>query len=92
LKYIKVDSEGADPRILRSMEGLIHEFKPHIRCEVYRHMPEEDRREFFQFLLDLGYSIHRFVSLTEYRGPLLGLDDVCQSDHYDILAGPSENA
>ncbi len=52
LKYIKVDSEGADARILRSMSGLIDEFRPYLRCEIYRHMPEEERRDFFRFLMD----------------------------------------
>lgn len=88
LKYIKVDSEGADARILRSMEGLLLERRPHLRCEIYRHLREEERRDFFRFLLDRGYAIHRFVSLSEYRGPRLGLEDVSHAEHYDIFAVP----
>ena len=75
LRYIKVDSEGADARILR--------------CEIYRHMPEAERRDFFRFLMDRGYTIHRFVSLTEYRGERLGVEDVVNRPHYDIFAVPA---
>jgi len=89
LKYIKVDSEGADARILRSMSGLIDEFHPYLRCEIYRHMPEAERREFFRYLMERGYTIHRFVSLTEYRGERLGIEDVVNRPHYDIFAVPA---
>ncbi len=88
LKYLKVDSEGADFRILRTMEGLLRDYRPYLRCEVYRHLSREERQEFFRFLLDRGYAIHRFVSATEYRGPRLGLEDVLHREHYDIFAVP----
>lgn len=88
LRYIKVDSEGADPRILRSMDGILREFRPYLRCEIYRHLPQDERKQFFRFLLDRGYSIHRFISLTEYQGPRLGIEDVSRLDHYDIFAEP----
>jgi hypothetical protein len=71
------------------MSGLIDEFRPHLRCEIYRHMPEAERRDFFRFLMDRGYTIHRFVSLTEYRGERLGVEDVVNRPHYDIFAVPA---
>lgn len=88
LRYLKVDSEGADFRILKSMDGLIREFHPYLRCEIYRHLALEDRLEFFRFLLDHGYRIHRFVSPVEYRGPRLAPEDAGKQDHYDIFAVP----
>jgi hypothetical protein len=52
-------------------------------------MPEAERRDFFRFLMDRGYTIHRFVSLTEYRGERLGVEDVVNRPHYDIFAVPA---
>lgn len=88
LKYIKVDAEGADARVLRSMDGLLQKYHPYLRCEIYRHSSAEERREFFRFLMNRGYVIHRFVSLTEYQGEQLGLEDVLHRPHYDIFAVP----
>lgn len=90
LRYIKVDSEGADPAIIRSMEGLLRDFRPYLRCEIYRHLPAAERRDFFRFLLDRDYRIHRYIGPTEYRGPVLGPDEATQRDHYDIFAVPAE--
>lgn len=90
LRYLKVDSEGADLRVLRSMSGLVDEFRPFVRCEVYRHLSREEREELFRFFLDRGYALHRFVSPREYRGPRLGLEDVCHEEHYDLFAVPED--
>ena len=90
LKYIKVDSEGADARIIRSMEGLLSEFRPYLRCEIYRHLPGGERRDFFRFLMDRGYTIHRFNSLTDYQGERFGIEDAERFPHYDIFAVPGE--
>ena len=92
LKYIKVDSEGADPAIIRVMEGLLQDYRPYLRCEIYRHLPGAERKEFFRYLLDRDYVIHRYLGPVEYRGPVLGPDDACQQDHYDIFAVPAELA
>ncbi len=89
LRYLKVDSEGADLRILQSMAGLVDEFRPYIRCEVYRHLPREEREELFRFFLDRGYGIHHFLDAKTYRGPRLGVEDVCHKEHYDLLAVPT---
>ena len=56
--------------------------------EIDRHLPQDERKQFFRFLLDRGYSIHRFISLTEYQGPRLGIEDVSRLDHYDLFAEP----
>ena len=90
LRYIKIDSEGADFRILKSMDGLIREFRPYLRCEIYRHLGKEERLDLFRFLLERDYRVHRFLSPIRYRGPELSLEDACKEDHYDIFAVPAE--
>jgi len=88
LSYIKVDAEGSDLRVLRSMEGLIREFSPYIRCEVYKHLNEAQRCEIFQYLIDLGYLLHEFEGPENYCGRSLGFEDVSHLPHYDIFAVP----
>lgn len=91
LKYVKTDAEGADLMVLQSIVGLIKEFHPYIRSEVYKHTTPMERRELFQFFLDLDYSIFEFESSESLQGRPMGLDDVMHSEHYDIFAVPPES-
>jgi len=88
LRYIKTDAEGADLAVLKSLRNLIRDFKPCIRSEIYKHTTTSERRELFQFLMDMGYSIHEFDGVDHYRGRQLTLDDVDLHGHYDIFAVP----
>ncbi len=92
LKYIKTDAEGADLSILKCLKGLLAEFSPYIRSEIYKHTTSEQRFEMFQFLMDLGYTIHEFDGVDRFQGKQLTLEDVDLHDHYDIFAVPSSEA
>tara|TARA_R110000850_G_scaffold247744_1_gene372677 strand:- start:445 stop:1266 length:822 start_codon:yes stop_codon:yes gene_type:complete len=91
LRYVKTDAEGADLYVLRSIKGLIEEFRPYVRSEVYKHTSPEQRRELFQFFLNFGYSIFEYESSENFQGKRLGIDDVIHADHYDIFAVPPES-
>ncbi len=89
LKYIKTDAEGADLFVLESMRGLIDEFKPYVRSEVYKHTSKEQRESLFRFFLDRGYSLHEFEDGgTSFKGRALTINDVQHAEKYDIFAIP----
>ncbi len=89
LKYIKTDAEGADLFVLRQLAGIIDEFRPFVRSEIYRHTSSEDRTELFNFFLSRNYRVFEFEGLDNYKGRELSLSDVSQESHYDIFAVPS---
>jgi FkbM family methyltransferase len=92
LRYIKVDAEGFDLSILRSLEGLLRETRPYIRAEVYRHLPRERREEMVGYLEGLGYAVHHFGGDEGYQGRRIGPEDVMLWRHFDIFAVPSVEA
>jgi FkbM family methyltransferase len=87
LRYIKIDVEGYDLNVLHSIRDLLSKHRPHVRVEVYKWLSEERRREMFQFLSDLGYSL-RSVAATWQWGPLLNEADMVQRQSFDIYAVP----
>ncbi len=91
LKYVKTDAEGGDLYVLQSIAGLIDEFRPFIRSEVYKHTTAEQRRDLFQFFLERGYSVYEYEEAgPTLKGKALSLEDVQQAAHYDIFAVPPQ--
>ncbi len=88
LRYIKVDAEGADFAVLRSLESLLRDARPSIRAEVFRHVPEQQRREMIGWLGDLGYEVHKLSAPDSLRGPRVRPDNVMQWKHFDVFCVP----
>lgn len=89
LRYVKVDAEGFDLAVLQSIEGLLREARPYIRAEVFRHTPEEQRREMIDWLdTGLGYDVHKLNAVDDLRGQRVTADDVMKWKHFDIFCEP----
>lgn len=88
VRFIKVDAEGFDYQILKSMEDLLAEVKPFIRAEVYKLTPIEVRQEFFDFLIKLGYEVIRINDELDYSGKQLTSETLMEMKHYDIFCIP----
>lgn len=92
LRYVKVDAEGYDLDVLRSIERLLHKVRPFIRAEVFRLSPQMRRQALVDFLLGLDYRLFRVVDETRYRGAPITAADVTSGDQFDVFAVPSEQA
>lgn len=90
LRLVKIDTEGFDRDVAVSLKEILEQYHPFIRSEIYRHLPEEQRRGYFDDLSALGYRIHKFNSDEDYRGDELTRDDMMRWEHFDIFAVPAE--
>jgi FkbM family methyltransferase len=88
IRFIKVDAEGYDLTVLRSMSGLIDRLKPFIRAEVYRHLAREPREALLEFFLSRGYDVHRIDDDSHYQGARVTTGDVMRWRHFDVFAAP----
>jgi FkbM family methyltransferase len=86
LKFIKVDAEGNDLHILKSLESIIRTYKPALKCEVFKRTSAEYRQELIHFLGDLGYSARRIINEPIEPGPELNPKNMSEFRHFDILA------
>lgn len=88
IRYIKVDAEGFDFEILKSISGLIGQVRPFLRAEVFSRTPKPVRESMIGFLEDLGYGVHRVVSDEDYVGEPVRADDVMRWRHFDVFCTP----
>lgn len=91
LRFIKVDAEGYDLYVVRSIQAIIQEFRPCLKLEVFKDSSTAYRKELFSIFLDNRYGIHRIEHEPLGRGPRLSLADVDARQHYDILCVPDES-
>ena len=60
LSFIKIDTEGYDKEIIKSISGLIEKYKPVIVAESFGHNTPEEKEELFQVINKHGYEIFYF--------------------------------
>lgn len=92
LSFIKTDAEGYDKDVLRSIRGLLAEFRPVVVCEVHKKLDDAERRELYAVLADAGYAPHRFRGGADPVGEAVGAGDLRRWRSFDIVALPVERA
>ena len=90
LKFIKVDVEGFDLYVLRSMINIIKSYRPIVKAEVYKKTDSKYRRERLSFFQNLCYSVHKIEEEPIRSGPRLIEDNLEEWKHYDILCLPND--
>ena len=73
VRFLKVDAEGYDYQVLRSLTDLVVAQKPFIKAEVFKQLRLEQRERLYDLVVAHGYDV--FVktveSDTEYLGTRL---------------------
>jgi FkbM family methyltransferase len=87
LRYVKIDVEGYDLEVIRSLDSTLAKYRPFLSTEVHRHLSPARRRETFRFLRDLGYEVRRVENST-FFGPKLEEADMNRSGRFDIFCAP----
>jgi FkbM family methyltransferase len=88
IRYIKIDAEGYDHAVVKSLRKLIESNKPYIRTEIYKHLSLEARRAYFRELKELGYRLYKFEDEKHYQGMALQESMLMDWEHFDIFAVP----
>lgn len=91
LRYVKIDTEGFDRAVVRSLSDLLRTSRPYVKSEIYRHLPQEERSGYHGDLRALGYRIFK-CDEHAIRGQELGPSDMTRWPHFDIFAVPDECA
>ena len=89
ISFVKVDTEGFDLEVLKSIESILVAQNPIVHVEFYRHLNGEKRRDLWTFLHDREYSL--FTTDGAYGvdpGDKVDLSDVMKWKHFDTIAIP----
>ncbi|HRP56466.1 FkbM family methyltransferase [Agriterribacter sp.] len=65
LSFIKVDAEGLDSVILKSVKDLIEAFKPLVIAECFTRSSKEERYDLFNTVALPGYKVYKFDDFDE---------------------------
>ncbi|MEQ8209341.1 MAG: FkbM family methyltransferase [Lacipirellulaceae bacterium] len=92
LAYVKVDAEGYDCAILKSILPILLDTRPVIRTEVFRKLLASERRELFDLLADNGFEVFRYEGGESPQGASISREKLTAEKHFDILAVPRAEA
>lgn len=92
VRYIKIDTEGFDRAVAKTLVDLLRDSRPFLKTEIYKHMPAAEREGYFEDLRQLGYRLYK-CGEVEYRGEALRqAADLSKWRHFDVFAVPEEFA
>lgn len=88
LSFVKIDTEGYDKEIIKSIKNLLVEFKPVVVSECFFKSSSADRFEHFEVLNSIGYSLFYFndFELNTEIVPILQKEDMLKWKHYNFYA------
>lgn len=88
LKLIKIDTEGYDKEIIKSIANLLKKYKPTVITECFGKNKPEERFEQFDLLKSLGYSLYYFSDFHSNAEivPINVKEDMMKWKHFDLYA------
>lgn len=89
--FIKIDTEGYDKEIIKSIGNLLDQYKPVIVVESFGAAPNEDKMELYDVVAKHGYHVYHLEDFTE-NSPTIKLNKREDMIHWkgtiNILAIP----
>lgn len=97
ISLIKIDTEGYDREIIKSISGFLYKYKPTVISECFGKTNAEERFEHFNALHSLGYTLYYFSDFDNQAEiiPIKSKEDMLKWRHFDLVAiyesDPAEN-
>ncbi len=87
LQLLKIDAEGYDKEILKTLPTLLTEYKPVIMAECYKKLNQAERYELYDVLSGYGYTLY-YLENFEIDGQkkIITKADMMLYKHFEILA------
>lgn len=89
LKFIKIDAEGYDKEIIKTIPGIIDEYRPYLVTECFGPATEQEKIELFDLLTSKKYNLYR-TDFTPQVKVKITRENMAVKNTYDILAIPQE--
>ena len=89
LTLIKVDTEGYDKEILKSIQPLIRKYRPILIAECFPKLNKDEREDLYHTIAKNGYELYYFQNIDAVEETLkISVDDMERWKHFDIYALP----
>lgn len=89
LQLIKVDAEGYDKEILKTLPTILRDYRPNLMVECYKRLSREERDELFDVIDGFGYDLF-YLENFEADGEQRKIEKANMMDqrHFEMLALP----
>lgn len=86
LDLLKIDAEGYDKEILRTIPNILKDQKPNLMVECYKKLSQEERDELYSVLDQNGYELYRLDNFED-NGEKVRIfkDNMSDEKHFEIL-------
>ena len=91
LELVKIDAEGYDKEIIKSISQLLKSKRPKLMVECYKKLNNEERAELWTVVDELGYDLFKidgFEASSIDEKVKLELRNMNDEKHFEILAIP----
>jgi FkbM family methyltransferase len=94
LSLIKVDTEGYDLEIIRSIRDLLARYRPSVIAECFKGLAKRERFDLFDLFAGIDYEMYRVAEFSAGSAPqkIGRREDMKRWPHFDFLAIPSEKS
>ena len=83
---IKVDAEGYDKEILKTIPNILKQYKPNLMIECYKRLDETERNELFDVVDGFGYNLYYLENFEETGAKvLLEKKNMIDKKHFEML-------
>lgn len=89
LALIKIDAEGYDKEILKTMSIIIDNYKPVIITECFKHLTVEERSDLFRAINNHGYQLFFVDEFNRENRKPISMDGMNYRKHFDLIAIPN---
>lgn len=91
LELVKIDAEGYDKEIIKTISELLLEHRPKLMIECYKKLNDPERQELWNVVNDLGYDLFKidgFEAASIEAKTRLEIENMNDEKHFEILAFP----
>jgi FkbM family methyltransferase len=90
LKFIKLDAEGYDLFILKSIKNIISRYRPLVKAEVFKDTDKKYRLNLLKFFKHHKYKVYRMIEEPIFTGERIDESNLEKWKHYDIICKPNK--
>ena len=90
IALIKIDAEGYDKEIIKTLPKIIRENRPYLITECFGPSTSEEKLELFDILSQKEYALYRLTGFTSKNLTKISQGDMTGKKTFDILATPLE--
>jgi hypothetical protein len=83
-----MDTEGYEAAVIHSLSGMISQYKPFLKVEVYRKLDDAQRRALYGSIAGLGYIVRKIADEGNYFGEILTAGQMSEWRHFDVFCVP----